>query len=43
MNYPDLIWRLVELLLHKENSSSQEIDRIAKTNNQDVKQQNETN
>lgn len=27
MNYPDLIWRLIELVLQKEEYNKQEIDK----------------
>lgn len=28
MNYPDLIWRLIELVLQQETDNNQEIDRL---------------
>ena len=30
MNYPELIWRLVEMLLQKEKDQNQEIDEVKK-------------
>ena len=31
MNYPELIWRLIEIVLQKEKDSSQEIDEAKDT------------
>ena len=28
MNYPELIWRLIEIVLQKEKNYSQEIDEV---------------
>ena len=30
MNYPDLIWHLIELVIQKEKDSIQEIDEVEK-------------
>ena len=30
MNYPELIWYLIELVLHKEYECNQEIDEVKK-------------
>lgn len=30
MNYPELIWRLIELVLQKEKDTNQEIDEVKK-------------
>ncbi len=30
MNYPDLIWRLIEITLQKEKDFNQEIDELKK-------------
>lgn len=32
MNYPELIWRLIELVLQKEKDSNQEVDKVKKDN-----------
>lgn len=32
MNYPELIWRLIELVLQKEKDNSQEIDKVREDN-----------
>lgn len=32
MNYPDLIWNLIELVLQKEKDMNQEIDKVKKHN-----------
>lgn len=32
MNYPDLIWNLIELVLQKEKDMNQEIDKVKKNN-----------
>lgn len=39
MNYPELIWRLIELLMQKDKIH--EIDEIKEDNKLDVKNQNE--
>ena len=41
MNYPELIWRLIEIVLQKEKEPSQETDE-AKDNTLNVKEQDET-
>lgn len=30
MNYPELIWHLIELVLQKEKDTNQEIDKVKK-------------
>lgn len=40
MNYPELIWCLVEMLLQKENNASQEIGKIV-NKQQNTKKQDE--
>jgi len=32
MNYPELIWHLIELVLQKEKDHNQEIDEVKKDN-----------
>lgn len=32
MNYPELIWRLIEMLLQKEKDQNQEIEEVKKHN-----------
>ena len=41
MNYPELIWRLIEIVLQKEKDSSQEIDEV-KDNTLNAEKQDET-
>ncbi len=41
MNYPELIWRLIEIVLQKEKNPSQEIDE-AKDNILNAEEQDET-
>ena len=41
MNYPELIWRLIEIVLQKEKEHSQEIDE-EKYNKLNAKEQDET-
>lgn len=39
MNYPELIWRLIEMLLQKDQN--QEIDKVENDNQLDTKKQDE--
>lgn len=41
MNYPDLIWRLIEIVLQKEEHTYQEIDEV-NDNISNAKKQDET-
>ena len=41
MNYPELIWRLIEIVLQKEKDTNQEIDEV-KDNILSVEEQDET-
>ena len=41
MNYPELIWRLIEIVLQKEKEPRQEIDE-EKDNTLNAKEQDET-
>ena len=41
MNYPELIWRLIEIVLQKEKEPSQEIDE-EKDNILNAEEQDET-
>ena len=41
MNYPDLIWHLIEIVLQKEKEPNQKIDEV-KDNKLNTKEQNET-
>lgn len=41
MNYPELIWRLIEIVLQKEKEPSQEIDEV-KDNTLNAEEQDET-
>ena len=40
MTYPELIWRLVEMIL-KEKDKNREIDKVEQDNKADVKKQDE--
>ena len=42
MNYPELIWRLIELVLQKEKNNSQEIDELEKDNQLNTDEHDET-
>jgi len=41
MNYPELIWRLIEMLLQKNEDKNQEIDEVKKDTDLNVQEQNE--
>ena len=41
MNYPELIWRLIEIVLQKEKELNQEIDEV-KDNTLNAEEQDET-
>lgn len=41
MNYPELIWHLIEIVLQKEKNTNQEIDEV-KNNTLNAEKQNET-
>lgn len=41
MNYPELIWRLIEIVLQKEKNPNQEIDEM-KDNILNAEEQDET-
>ncbi len=41
MNYPELIWRLIEIVLQKEKEPNQEIDEV-KDNTLNAEEQDET-
>ena len=42
MNYPELIWRLIELVLQKEKDINQEIDEVKKDNKLNADAHDET-
>ncbi len=42
MNYPELIWRLIEMLLQNENNKCKQYDKVENNSQQNVKKLNET-
>lgn len=42
MNYPDLIWRLIELVLQQETDNNQEIDRVKENTHSNFNVHDET-
>lgn len=42
MNYPELIWRLIELVLQKEKSTNQKIDEVKEDNKLNANAPDET-